>query len=143
MQNLDRFKSHPPLPAGDKWGEDFRDLNQTAPNPIVPGPYRKVTRSGKTIQPPGQRQRQLVINPNDNVDIIPSVLGDTRTAAQWEEDRRHEEVAMKKDRKTAWAAIHGSSAGESQGTNNPNDPLANVPKKSRFSTTLQIDAQGR
>lgn len=34
-----------------------------------------------------------------------------------------------------------SSASRSQETNGPNDPLANVPKKSRYAASPQIDAQ--
>lgn len=97
IQDLDKFKSHPPLHASDRWGEDYRDIEQIAPIHINSSPAKNITLSGKTAQQASQRRCKFVINPDDNVDISATAVGDTRTAAQGEEDRRCEEATKKKN----------------------------------------------
>lgn len=117
-------------------------MEDTAPNLINPGLAKKITQSGKIVQQPTQRHRKLVINSYDNVDIAPTVAGDTWTAAQREEDQRREEGAKEKDLQVAWVAAQGSTAGRSQGTSSPRDPVANIPKRSRCTVSPQTGAPG-
>lgn len=84
IQDLDQFKSHPPFPTNDQWGEDYRDGAQIVRIPINPSQVSKTTRSGKTVQEP-KRWRKLVTNPSDDDEIVPAAY--SRNVAQQEEDR--------------------------------------------------------
>lgn len=152
MQALDRFKSHPPLPANDSWVEDYESNalpNPTQPNLPTPslaqgildqsalpqtGSSQKISRSGKTIQAPGAKKHKSALGADSIAPIPASLPRDTHTEAQKIEERQREQEALKRDHQAAWAVLQEASSGGSQGDPQLTDSLANVPRRSRYAS---------